>query len=442
MQRLVVAFLCLAAALAAGGCTAMLDTQAYTQEETPNGQGCIGSASAYSLPKGVIELQVVEREGEQQSFDIVPVKVKFVTDPDYGPFCLDYLGSAFAEDALGIEKDAASEALTRIANRSVDKSKDIAISLLEAAGDAAAAAAGGGRSVDLDSKISPDAKTAVYANFELDPFDYSQMKMINASLKKIGYCVFIDARDNVFAPSWSNDMCTETGYPGAEPHFDLKDPLGAQGRPDPVKFTKRGILYRPTIAYTLVIMKREDPTSRDYRRFPWYQQRSVDLQLPNGAPLFLLEIKRSLFVDRVTDVTFDKGVPIDITIAKKSELNAVADVVVRAVQIAVSVPMRALTIRLNQAQNEQKLIAANSQLIKAIDGYERAQQTIITPRTAVVASAEAPAETAARVVTTRSEPTLAVSGRSAAIANCMLDQRFATDPDGPAICQKIVAENQ
>ncbi|TIX86171.1 MAG: hypothetical protein E5V21_01900 [Mesorhizobium sp.] len=179
--------------LAVGGCTAVLDTQNYAPEDQARGQGCIGSASSYSLPKGIIELQVVESEGVRQRYDVLAKSIKWVTDPAYGPYCLDYLGSAFAEDALGIQKHDASEALTRIANRSVDKSKDITISLLEAAGDAAAAAAAGGRSVDLDSKISIDGKTVVYANFELDPFDYNQMRMINDSLKKIGYCVFIDA---------------------------------------------------------------------------------------------------------------------------------------------------------------------------------------------------------------------------------------------------------
>ncbi|WP_292075155.1 hypothetical protein [Mesorhizobium sp.] len=427
--------------LAVGGCTAVLDTQNYAPEDQARGQGCIGSASSYSLPKGIIELQVVESEGVRQRYDVLAKSIKWVTDPAYGPYCLDYLGSAFAEDALGIQKHDASEALTRIANRSVDKSKDITISLLEAAGDAAAAAAAGGRSVDLDSKISIDGKTVVYANFELDPFDYNQMRMINDSLKKIGYCVFIDARENVFAPAWSNDLCSETGYPSAAPHFDLKDPLGEQALPDPVAFTKRGILYRPAIGYTLVVMKRDDPTSRDYSRFPWYQQRAVDVQLPNGAPLFLLEIKRSFFVERVTDVTFDHGVPNDITIAKKSELNAVADVIVRAVQIAVQVPMRALTIRLNQAQNEQKLIAANSQLIKAIDEYERAKQTIITPRTAVVDSDEAASPILVREAGANRNA-FQVDGRSAAVANCMLDQRFANDPDGLELCKRIVAEGQ
>ncbi|TIX86172.1 MAG: hypothetical protein E5V21_01905 [Mesorhizobium sp.] len=188
-------------------------------------------------------------------------------------------------------------------------------------------------------------------------------------------------------------------------------------------------------------MKRDDPTSRDYSRFPWYQQRAVDVQLPNGAPLFLLEIKRSFFVERVTDVTFDHGVPNDITIAKKSELNAVADVIVRAVQIAVQVPMRALTIRLNQAQNEQKLIAANSQLIKAIDEYERAKQTIITPRTAVVDSDEAASPILVREAGANRNA-FQVDGRSAAVANCMLDQRFANDPDGLELCKRIVAEGQ
>jgi len=427
--------------LATGGCTAVLDTQAYAPDGSPGGQGCIGSGSSYALPKGIVEFQVIEYEGEQRRFDLLPGGVKWVTDEAYGPYCLDYLGSAFAEDALAIQKDTASEALTRIANRSIDRSKDIAISLLEAAGNAAAAAAAGGRSVDLNAKISTDGKTAVYANHQMDPFDYQQMRMINADLKKIGYCVFIDARENVFVPSWSNSLCSETGYPDVDRHWDLKNAYGEPTKLDETTLTKRGILYRPAIGYTLVVMKRDDPTSRDYRRFPWYQQQAVDLQLPNGAPLFLLEIKRSLFVERVTEVTFDRGVPVDINIAKKSELNAVADVVVRAVQIVVQVPIRALTIRLNQAQNEQKLIAANSQLIKAIDEFERTQQTIITPRTAVLAS-NGPTSQVVISETNIGQNTLQVDPRSAAVAECMLDQRFASDPDGLALCERLATEGQ
>lgn len=438
-------FLFALTALAA--CSAVLDTKpysgdgtaAYAPEDASLAQSCVASASAYSLPKAVVVFDAEESDGSPRAFSLTDPALKWVTDGAYGPFCLNYLGSPFAEDALGIEHAPGNESLARVANRALDRSKDVAISLLEAAGDAAAAQAGGGRSVDIDSKIANGSNKPIYAHFEFDPFDRSAMEMNNTALKKIGYCVFIDAKQSAFAPSWTNDVCSETGYPPAAPRFDLKDPAGAAAMPDPIKFVGRGILYRPPVAYTLVIMKRDDPTSRDFKRFPWYLQKSLDLQLPNGAPIFLLEIKRSMFVERVSDIRFENGVPYDITVAKKSELNAVSDVVVRAVQVVVQVPLRALTIRLNAAQNEQKLIAANSQLLKAINDYQVTRQTIITPGTAKIAGAD---DDRPRSVIVADPTGLPISPRSTAVADCMRDQRFGNDPDGPAICQQIVDQGQ
>jgi hypothetical protein len=124
-----------------------------------------------------------------------------------------------------------------------------------------------------------------------------------------------------------------------------------------------GIFYKPVLPHTLVILKKDDPGSA----LPWRVWKRKVIELPNRAPPFMLEVRRGLFTDRKTDITFQAGMLQSVKIDKKSELNAVADITVRIAQVVVQIPAKALIISTSEAQNRKALIETNQALIQTLN---------------------------------------------------------------------------
>jgi hypothetical protein len=123
-----------------------------------------------------------------------------------------------------------------------------------------------------------------------------------------------------------------------------------------------GVLYKPLLTHSLVVLRKEDPTSA----FPYEIWDKRRVQMPNAAPAFLVEVKRAMFTDRKTDITFNNGMLLDIKVDKKSSINAFVDIPIRAVQVIIEIPTKALVISVNDAKNQAALIKTNQELISTI----------------------------------------------------------------------------
>lgn len=364
-RRALVSALVACAAFFTAGCS-VLDTSPLYQEP---GEACRVSTGAYYLPRGMLTVMVTTKN-DGNPYEIELSNTKSVADVRH-LYCLDYLRSPFADDYVGIDRTP-NGLLQRVYTKSVDKTDEIAIKLINAAGLAAASSAARSRAAHFRDGI-----TRIVAEFTFDPFDYETTMAVNDSLEDLGFCVYMDTHDDPYAPSWSSERCNVTSslgsswtpavqpvsYTGSEP-VSLKD-VTYRDRPV-VAEARQGILYRPNITHSVVILRREDPGSGE----PWEIYKKTRVELPNAAPIFSVQVERSAFVERITDLDFTDGVLVDVSIKKDSELAAFFDIPLVAAQVIVKIPTQILQIRLNTAQNEKAIMEANTKLLATIKTIE------------------------------------------------------------------------
>ncbi|MEM8971187.1 MAG: hypothetical protein AAGD43_03885 [Pseudomonadota bacterium] len=358
-----------------GGCMQFYKTSLLKD----NGPPCSITTGGYHLPLSLLELTVVLDKSTQPAHRYlltINKTLKKVADRNH-LYCLDYLANPFAEDHLGIDRTD-DGLLRRVFTRAIDKSKDIAIKVIEGIGEAVAGSSAFGR--NATPRIQGEA--GVVAIYEVDPFNYAAMREVNISLREFGYCIYLDPRADKYVEPWSARQCgvkyleyehnirysKKGGYNRSHKDSDTSNVYVRQ--PDRRKHdtpeyeaSRTGILYRPNLTHSLVVLRRDDPTSYD----PWILDTKRRIEMPNAAPIFSVRVERSLFVERKTDLLFDHGVLENVAINKKSELEAFMDIPLTAAQVIVGIPARILQIRLNTANNRQALINANFELLKVLN---------------------------------------------------------------------------
>jgi hypothetical protein len=342
----------LSVALLAGlpGCTAMLETRVLTDADAPG--ACLNAAGAYFLPKKLLTVQVLGLTEQVAGQPPNPLRGygidiqddwKSVADREQG-YCLDYLGSVTSRDEIGIARTP-DGLLQRVYSRAQDKSVEIAKVLIDTAFLGGAAA---GRQGLLKG-------TKEYAGpFTFDPFDPYDAAKINAALRPFGYCVFVEGLSfplGVPPASWCESPKVLTMVATKAP--PLVDAL------PPVEVSRRGVLYRPNVTRTLTVMRKADPYGRD----PWLLTMTKQVEVPNRAPVFVVEVNRSFFVDRVTDLEFKDGVLTNVSVKKPSEAAAFVEIPLAIASAIVALPGTIVKLKINDAQNQERLIRANTELI-------------------------------------------------------------------------------
>ena len=140
-----------------------------------------------------------------------------------------------------------------------------------------------------------------------------------------------------------------------------------------------GILYRPNLRYELTVKRRLEPDLPG----AWLVVETRQVEMPNEAPVFSLQVERSLFVTRKADIVFDKGTLLDVTADRPSELAEFIDIPLQAVQAVFAIPAQIVQVRINRANNEERLIRAQAALIQTMRNYKLEMAGV--PRSAVVA---------------------------------------------------------
>ncbi len=368
----------LAAALA-GGCQ-MLDSRWLDTDPTAAGTTCHSNAGTYHLPRRLITITVMgtDKDGFALNVDANgDTTAPYVADRSE-TYCLDFLLSYLSADRVGIQRTE-DGLLQRVYTQADDKTKDIAQQLIQGAADLVASNQAGipGRSFATRPRFAGDGNTVV-ATFQFDPFVEREAREVNTALIEYGYCVYLDSQRDAFAPPWSQNICRDAVlgrkktprnpavYAGpsvvykADPAYPRSGLVILDPRPVPPEVQQTGILYRPELTHTLVVLRKPDPGSRFSE---WRSVASDKIVMPNAAPAFILEVKRAIFVKAETDVQFASGLIKNVTVNKPSELLAASNLVVAAVQIVTNIPKRALTIFNNRADNTIALINTNAQLI-------------------------------------------------------------------------------
>ncbi len=392
----------LAIALLTGCSSNMLDSQRLPTGLEEIGATCHSNAGAYHLPRRLVMVQVRTGAAAGYAIQVNQGDPKYVADRNE-TYCLDFLLSPTSIDRVGVQRDTMG-LLQRVYTQAEDKSKEIVQTSVQAIADLVSSQqADSLRSAYADQIV--DAGTAVIASFEFDPFVEREAREVNIALAEFGYCLFLDPTNDPFVPAWSLQICKELA--------DQKTPRQARKPPsrnqapvwkaepylrsglrifDPKPVSKewqsRGILYRPDLSHSLVVLRQKDPGSR---QSPWMPAASERVNMPNAAPAFVLEVKRATFVTAKTDVVFTNGMIKSISVDKPSELLAVSHLAVAVAQTIVQIPQRTFDIFSNRAQNTEALIRANAELIDAlrqygtdVDAAAAVRQDLIVPRSSVL----------------------------------------------------------
>ncbi|OWV69640.1 hypothetical protein ATY77_20970 [Rhizobium sp. R634] len=329
----------------------------------------------YFLPKGELSFVVLKKpttgltsfrydmKAEVGNAGTDGLSVVMVPDERH-QYCLDFKPNSFYSDVVRAQRTDKG-LLTSVYSNVEDQSKTI---VEDAARGIALTIAAESRLANRDFLVG-DSAAVVHMKMQFDPFDLDRITSVNRTLEKSGYCIYIDPSNDPFVPFWMRNQCAATprlvaykSKDDAEEIFSSAGYAAGEGR--------FGILYKPALSHTLVILKRDDPTSVK----PWRIWKRQIVELPNRAPVFMLQVSRGFFTGRKTDISFENGMLASVQIDKKSELKAVSEAFVNVVSIAVRIPAKALIIGTNEAQNQEALIRANQALLQAYAQLEAEQR--------------------------------------------------------------------
>ena len=131
-----------------------------------------------------------------------------------------------------------------------------------------------------------------------------------------------------------------------------------------------GILYRPALTHRLIVLKRDDPKSRD----DWKVHQILSVRMPNAAPAFEVRIERNTFVKRTTSLDFESGVLTTMKIIKdNSELNELVTLPITIAQIAVTIPTDILKFQLAETNARKNLITSQQAYINSLIALQAIQ---------------------------------------------------------------------
>lgn len=339
-------------------------------------KNCRNSRGVYYLPKRVIKLKI-KKEGPQdrQRFELEfdgtsnDKITRTIADRKHG-YCLAYYDSIFSADSSGFKLDHGI--IKRIYTKNNDQTAEIATKIADAAGGLAAQAAAGRATGRSGGLLGVDKDNLLVDSFEFDPFDFNDLSEKNERLKEAGYCIYLDPYNDPYIPDWMSGMCGRTlvSKPYTSKTYSGLSLVKNSRLVAPE--AKNGILYKPLLTHSIVIMKRDDPSSTLPFRV-WSKRR---IQMPNAAPPFSLEIKRSIFADRKTDIQFDDGALKEISIEKTSEVLGAITIPIKIIQVIIDVPAQALVIATGRAKNQAELIKTNQQLIGTLRLLEKSQDDL------------------------------------------------------------------
>jgi len=423
------------------GCTEMTESILLDTRLSRQGTVCEGNLGAYSLPRREIKVTIKDAvdNGDRPGYSIDVVPGSYVPDANH-VYCLDFLSARVADERIGVKRNGLL--LERVYTKSTDKTLTEATKLVQAGADLISAkdARSRGRASQVKGGI---AGADVLRLFEFDPLIETDTRKVNAALRPYGYCIYLKRRGDDFAPDWSEAMCDPSGelggwlpykssvsYETGNEYEDTKHKFH-NGRPVPEEIRQRGIFYRPELTHVLVVMRQDHP---GVIGAPWHRAGSMRLKLPNASPPFLLNVKRSVFVEAKSDIKFNQGLIQSISIDKKSELLAVSEFVIDVVQIVQKIPSKALSILSNDVDNKLALIEANEDLITSLEAYNRARGVKQPPRDQVSTDAT-------NIILGRQ----GVYGRSAnepdAMTTCLNNPEISNSPNPTATCRRLLEKN-
>lgn len=331
---------------------------------------CKSGLGAYSLSRSELGIQVKERitlSGPVRTFQAVRVSSK--PDPRH-TYCLKFAGSPTSDDKVIVGRN--TDGLLEIVSANViDRSREITLAFLRLYFNIAA-----GIGAQREDGLTPTEQ--VVFDYELDPFDFVDMAIMNERLTDLGFCFVVSDYSYNHREIALNAYCDnpESSVAAAPPIwtkiFESAATLtaysdqygqslaGSVPRAPVVTDTKLlgGILYRPRIPHTVLVL-------RENTSGAWQIQQRTQLLLENVSPILSVGVGRSFFAQRVSVLLFDTGVLQNVCVYKSSELVEFVKIPLSVASAIVALPTTIFQLRINDDGNKTLLQNAEKQLYEA-----------------------------------------------------------------------------
>ena len=298
---------CLLLAACAWGCHALESREVQSTRQT---------GVHYFLPRVRLRLEVsayIDDSGKLKRPTLVLKETLFEPDPE-GFYRIDHRPSFFSADEISIHLTPEG-LLERVSAVTDDKSDEIAIRIVETAGEIAKALAG-------PPSARVGGRREVVYEATVDPTDDGELESLNRDIDRFGgLSVKIRRR----FPLW---LRRRTAWGGM-----------SAGK-------RTGVFFRPLLPYEMVISSRNGSVSRQ------------TVLLPNEAPLFSYNVTRAAFVEKETTLEFQKGVLRKVTLRKPSEALALAGAPLEIARTLASLPGEILKLRVDHSSREVELAEA------------------------------------------------------------------------------------
>ena len=265
----------------------------------------------YLLGKSLLSIEV-RRSGNVIFID--EPKITKIADAEHVYQIRTHL-SAFSDDHFEIDTNA-DGTLNKIKTTAVDKTGDIiktvgsfVITLLT----------GVPSNLDPGNRALFDQDAPVELRLSFDPSDQGDVIRVNEALRKGGYSLRIEACSLGWEPPHAGTHQSAT----RQENTPLKRPAVRCDSPpvrDEVSSKIRtgtapsevGVVYRPALPWRITVTE---------GALGLIQSQHV-ANIENRAPLLSIPLHRSAFVNRVNEITFDKGLPTKVDFNKPSEVLA------------------------------------------------------------------------------------------------------------------------
>jgi len=276
------------------------------------------TAAYYFLPKARIHIQVLEKKDNTQKHALQYVETIIVPDESEF-FLLDYNQSSLSSDILTVQ--LTTDGLLRKVDTAVeDKSGEVIVKLVELGKQVA-------KALIFPTSTSVGESPIIIRDLI---FSLSDLSDVNSQLLKIKPENFkIDLKPMVSLSS-SNE--------------------GGDNK------SSSGICFRALMPYSLKFFDGEAVI----------EQRI--LLLPDGSPKICMPIERAVFVRKVTNLTFDRGILTEVHIEKPSEVLGFMDIPVSIAKAIASMPAELIQLKINYSNQEKDLADARKAELEAKQG--------------------------------------------------------------------------
>lgn len=322
----------LALSFAVSGCAAVATYPAPLDQRAG---GPPQSAGTYYLPKQLVQVQVITTQTNVASDParLISTRVlatQVITVPDERlPFQLGFELSPLSDDNIDVTyENGMLKAINAVAT---DRTGDIFVAIAKDVGLL---------------RDAPNITATFTRTLQFDPFDPVQARRVNAQLGA-GSCIEVELRPGVWSP----------GCPAG---------LSMSGsRVRPVQIEEGGVVAGAPPPPTAGVYFRRAMPKTVHAVLDGRTYETRQLLFANDAPIYRIEIDRSLFVTRETHLTFASGELVSVSVKKDSEALAAAKLPAAIVAAYISSVTDSLTQRAGVENARANYYNAQAAAIKA-----------------------------------------------------------------------------